>query len=217
MAKSEAILRSKPKKGTGYNVYNLIGNTLIFLSLLLLLVTFGPVAKEEVKYSTKRAVRAISNNTVSVSREIEPVNLDFSIVIPKIEASAPVFKNIDPYNPSEYLRILKSGVAHASGTPLPGEDGNIYIFAHSTDAFYNVGRYNAIFYLLGKLEKGDEVYLFYKQKKHTYRVDEVKVVSPYAVKYLGDLGLGKSLTLQTCYPPGTTLKRLVVIAKEVLD
>jgi LPXTG-site transpeptidase (sortase) family protein len=195
-------------------VLNFVGNILIASSLILLVMTLGPVATQEVKYSTRSVVKNVTK-TEDVKKEIEPPNKDFSIVIPKIEAVAPVFANIDPYNEKEYLGVLKKGVAHAKGSALPGEDGNVYIFAHSTDAFYNVGRYNAVFYLLGKLENGDEVDVYYKDKKIIYRVLETKVVSAAAIKYLGDLKMGKSLTLQTCYPPGTTLKRLIVVAIQI--
>lgn len=195
-------------------IFNFIGNTLIALALIVFVLTMGPVAREEVKYSTKEFVQKATNSEI-VNKEIEPPNKDFSLVIPKIEAVAPVFTNINPYDEKGYLGVLRKGVAHARGSALPGEAGNVYIFAHSTDAFYNVGRYNAVFYLLGKLQKDDEVYIYYKGEKLTYKVLEVKVVSPFAVKYLGDLGIGHSLTLQTCYPPGTTLKRLVVVSKQV--
>lgn len=204
----------KIKKAKASSVLNLVGNLLIVFSLVLLVVTLGPVATQEVKYSAKNTISKVTN-TENVKKEIEPPNKDFSIVIPKIEAVAPVFANIDPYNEQQYLAVLRKGVAHAKGSALPGDPGNVYIFAHSTDAFYNVGRYNAVFYLLGKLENGDEVYIYYKEKKLTYKVLEVKVVSAVALKYLGDLGIGHSLTLQTCYPPGTTLKRLVVVAVQV--
>ncbi len=193
---------------------NIIGNVLIGIAFILSAFTLGPAAKEEVKYTAKNIVQKVAGGEVA-QKDIEPPNKDFSIVIPKIDAVAPVFANVDPYNANEYLSVLRNGVAHAEGTPLPGSAGNVYIFAHSTDAFYNVGRYNAIFYLLGKLEKDDEIYVYYDGEKITYKVLETKVVSPYALKYLGDLGIGKSLTLQTCYPPGTTLKRLVVVATQV--
>jgi len=66
---------------------------------------------------------------------------------------------------------------------------------------------------LGKLTDGDEIYIYYNNQKYTYKVVDKKVVDPSAVFYLGKNGRGNTLTLQTCYPPGTTLKRLVVIAE----
>ena len=140
--------------------------------------------------------------------------MDFSIVIPKIKASAPIVEGVDPFNSIKYLTALKNGVAQASGTAYPGEVGNVYLFAHSTDAFFNVGRYNAVFFLIRHLNKGDEVDIYYRGNRYKYIVYDKKVVEPEDTKYFGSLVEGeKTLTLQTCYPPGTTLKRLVVLAK----
>lgn len=183
----------------------IVGNALIILGVLLVVLTFGPAAREEVVYQTKK--------TFDVERQLEPPNKDFSVVIPKIDAVAPVFKNTDPYNKDNYLPVLYKGIAHAKGTSLPGEEGNTYLFAHSTDAFYNVGRYNAVFYLLGKLEDGDEVEIYYDNEKFVYEVVSKEIVGPESIEYLGDRGEGEILTLQTCYPPGTTIDRLIVTAK----
>ena len=111
-----------------------------------------------------------------------------------------------------YLDALNKGVAHALGTSLPGENGHIFLFAHSTDYFWNVGSYNAIFYLLQKLEKGDQVNIFYRGVRYVYYVTGSTVVDPSQVEYLTRKSNKEFLTLQTCWPPGTTLKRLLVFA-----
>ncbi|AKM82871.1 hypothetical protein A2422_02775 [Candidatus Woesebacteria bacterium RIFOXYC1_FULL_31_51] len=200
---------SKKIFSKNYNLYKFIGNLLIIVSLIIIYLIFYPVFKEELNYqiNTKR--------NVTENKQIEPPNKDFSIVIPKIDAVAPVFKNVDPFNRNIFIPVLKKGVAHAKGSSLPGEGGNVYIFAHSTDSFYNVGNYNAVFYLLGKLKKGDEIDVYYKEVLYKYSVDEVKVVVATDTKYLKKLKDTETLTLQTCYPPGTTLKRLIVIANKI--
>jgi sortase A len=182
-----------------------ISNLLIFVSLAILVFIFWPVTNQEVKYQINKITR---NN-----EELIPSNKDFAIVIPKISAVAPIIKNVDPLNKDIFLAALKKGVAHAKGTSLPDKNGNVYLFAHSTDAFYNVGAYNAVFYLIGKLEKGDEIKIYYDDIKYSYRVTDKKVVNADNTEYLTQTTTEKILTLQTCYPPGTTLKRLVVIAK----
>jgi len=122
-----------------------IGNTLIFISLVILLFTFSQVGTKEVEYQVRQ-----SFNVPYQEKDLTPPNTDFAIVIPKIGAVAPVIDNVDPFNPKSYLPALFKGVAHAKGTAYPGQFGNTYIFAHSTDSFYNVGRYNAVFYLIGQ-------------------------------------------------------------------
>lgn len=198
----------------------LLANLLILFSVLTLFFTFGPVLKEETKYNFNQALNVkYSLNTeqsgqpATSERPLTPPNKDFSIVIPKIGAVAPVVANVDSQNPDEYLKALRLGVAHAEGTFFPGEGKNTFLFAHSTDAFYNVGRYNAVFYLIGKLKPGDEINIFYRGELLRYEVFEKKVVDADDVQYLGQIGETETLTLQTCYPPGTTLKRLVVVAR----
>lgn len=195
---------------------NTLGNLLIVLSLFVLIVTFLPAAKEEVKYDINNATGvhySLNPMQGSGERKLEPPNLDFSIVIPKIGAIAPIIDNVDPSNPNQYLPALRKGVAHAAGTKYPGEVGNTYLFAHSTNTFYNVSRFNAVFYLIGKLDAGDEIDIFYKGQRLIYKVYAKKIVDANASQYLGTVETGSTLTLQTCYPPGTTLKRLIVLAK----
>ena len=196
-----ATAKNKKKK----SLVNIISNLLIFLSVFVLIFIFYPVTKEEIKYQV--------NKTNLDEENLVPPNKDFSIVIPKISAVAPIIKNVDPYNKNVFLPALKKGVAHAKGTSLPGENGNVYLFAHSTDAFYNVGAYNAVFYLIGKLEENDEIKIYFNNIEYSYRVTEKKVVNANDSYYLTQKTKENILTLQTCYPPGTTLKRLVVIAK----
>jgi LPXTG-site transpeptidase (sortase) family protein len=90
--------------------------------------------------------------------------------------------------------------------------------------------YNAVFYLLNKLETGDEVWMDYLGKRYKYRVEGKEVISASDERYLkmldgvptkveksdGNTDAGKqTLVLQTCWPPGTTWKRLLVKAELV--
>lgn len=143
-----------------------------------------------------------------------PKSAEFSIIIPKIGVNEIVSENVNPSNPDEYLEALKKGAAHAKGSAFPGMNGTTYIFAHSTDNFWNVGRYNAIFYLLGKLEVEDEIVIFFFGKRYDYKMAEKKIVEGNDVEYLNsNLGKGERLILQTCWPPGTTWKRLLIFAE----
>jgi LPXTG-site transpeptidase (sortase) family protein len=147
-------------------------------------------------------------------RILTPIDPTFDILIPKIGANAKIFPNVDPSNPDIFLPILKEGVAHASGTFFPGQKGNIYLFAHSTDNFWDVGRYNAIFYLLKDLSKGDEVIIYSQNVRHDYVVTNTKTVSPSDVSYITGAQTGRELLiLQTCWPPGTTWQRFLVFAE----
>ena len=139
----------------------------------------------------------------------------FSIVIPRIGASAKIYPNVDPNNPEEFLPVLAKGIAHAKGTVFPGMRGNIYLFAHSTDNWWNVGRYNAVFYLLKDLSEGDEIVVFFENRRYEYTVSQKIISDPKDVTFLtGEQSGAQRLVMQTCWPPGTTWKRLYVIAEE---
>ncbi len=142
-----------------------------------------------------------------------PSDTSFSITIPKIGASAKIFPNVDPENSNEFVPVLTKGIAHAKGSVFPGFAGNVYLFAHSTDNWWNVGRYNAIFYLLKNLTRGDSVVVFFENRRYDYVVDEVLVADARDTQFISRPQVGEEkLVLQTCWPPGTTWKRLVVTA-----
>jgi LPXTG-site transpeptidase (sortase) family protein len=150
----------------------------------------------------------------SKEQVLVPKDTTFSIVIPKIGATAKVYPNVDPANPSEFLPVLKKGVAHAKGSVFPGMPGSTYLFAHSADNWWDVGLYNAVFYLLKDLQKGDEVVVFFENQRIEYVVSEVFITDPSDVSLLEQAKdpSRTQLVLQTCWPPGTTLKRQFVIA-----
>ncbi|MFH1186993.1 MAG: sortase [Candidatus Levyibacteriota bacterium] len=144
-----------------------------------------------------------------------PIDTNFSILIPKIGANAKVFPNVDPANQDIFLPILQQGVAHAKGTVFPGMNGNIYLFAHSTDNFWDVGRYNAIFYLLKNLQEGDNVIVFFEDRRYNYVITKLGVAEASDISYLvkSQDQIKETLILQTCWPPGTTWKRLLIFAE----
>lgn len=196
----------------------LSGLILLFIGFLIAFLTFFPVLKEEIKYLFRnKSVKILvtdSRNVQTKEQVLNPVDDNFGIVIPKILANAKVIDNVDPYDSHDYQVALTKGVAHARGTALPGHSGNDFIFAHSSGNWYDANRYNSVFYLLHKLEKGDEIYLFYQKNKYLYKVTEKVFADQSDVGFLSPRTKDNSsvLTLMTCWPPGTTLKRLIIKA-----
>ena len=178
------------------------GIALIIASLALFIFIFAPVANEEVKY-------ALNKPKIP---DIKPLDKEFGIVIPKIGANAKIIANIDPYNSGIYQTALTKGVAQAKGSAMPDEIGSMFLFSHSSANILEAGRYNSVFYLLSKLEKKDVIYIYYKNKKYKYAVTAKKIVDAKDVSYLNPKSKVSTLTLMTCWPPGTTLKRLLIIA-----
>lgn len=217
-----------------------LGYFSIQIGLIVLALIVEPVTNEELRYRVNNILNrhyTVPKVVTSVNPEgaappqdkggpssfgdllmggssvIVPVSTDFGIVIEKIGANARVIANVDPSNERDYTSALAQGVAHSKGTVYPGQKGNIYLFSHSTDAPWNIVRYNAIFYLLGKLEAGDRVVMFYQGRRFDYIVFDKQIVDPGNTEYLTNVYDESVLTLQTCDPPGTLLHRLIVRAK----
>lgn len=205
---------------------------MIQIAVLAVLLTAEPVVIEEGKYQYERlfgvhhslpniVTSATSTGSATLSfgdiksdsSIINPISTDFGIVIEKINANAKVIADVDPASEGSYMKALSEGVAHAKGTVFPGQKGNIYLFSHSVDAPWNVVRYNAVFYLLRELENGDRIILFYQGRRFDYYVFDKTITDSTDVHFLTDNYDQSVLTLQTCDPPGTIFKRLVVRAK----
>lgn len=129
---------------------------------------FEPVIKSEINYRI---------NPPKIDTDIIPVDQNFSLVIPKINANTRVIVNVDPFSSQIYQQALTLGVAHASTSDTPDKSGNVFIFAHSAGNWYQANQYNAVFYLLNKLKRDDKIFVYYKNKKYSYSVTEVKTVN----------------------------------------
>ncbi len=185
------------------NVLFILAGLACIAGLGIFLFTFVPIFYQEVRYEISRR---------ESPKSIEPVDDTFGIVIPKLDANARVIADVNPNDANEYQKALTRGVAHAKGTAYPGTKGNVFLFAHSSDNFYNATQYNAVFYLINKLEEGDEIELYFNKVKFTYTVTDKKFVSPKAIAYLEENTDESTLMLMTCWPPGTTMQRLLVFA-----
>lgn len=184
------------------------GLVCLAIGMLLTLAIFWPIITNELSYQWNMQTVRIRGTQQSL--DIQPLNSSFGIVIPKIRANAAVIPNVDPYDNTAYQQALTHGVAHAKGSVYPGRVGNVFIFSHSSVDFFEALRYNSVFYLLDKLETNDEIILYFNNEKFTYNVIEKKLVESNAIFYLTEKTNDKLVTLMTCWPPGTTFKRLIV-------
>lgn len=197
------------------------GLLIVALSLLLFLFIFYPVFKKElgfIFFDKDDNPEIILENLNGSEKNIEkniivPADKNFSIIIPKIGANEKIISNVNPLNESEYQKALKNGVAHAKGTSFPDGKGNVFLFAHSSGNFYENSRMNTVFFLLNKLEKGDKFSIVYKNKIYDYKVSNKKIVADDEVEYLKNNKNEEIVTLMTCWPPGTSYKRLLILGK----
>lgn len=208
----------------------MIGVLMIAISIVGITFPLIPKARLETSYATQQVKKQFSQLTQPTvelppstpvvftpligpdGQEIKPVNMDFSIVIPKIGVNATVVPSVDPLNPKEYNEALKHGVAHAKTSYFPNQDGTTYLFSHSTNYQWFVKDLNAIFYNVKNLSEGDDIVIFYKGKRYTYRYTSKQIVNPKDITYLLPVTGKRQLILQTCWPPGTYYKRLLIFA-----
>ncbi len=148
---------------------------------------------------------------------------DNRLVIPKLGKSIPIVdtgaEQIQGENWAQLEKqiqsALQTGVVHYPGTAKPGQYGNVFITGHSSYYPWDPGQYKDVFATLSKLEVGDRYYVYYKQTQFAYEVTEKKEVKPSNVEVLKQPIDEKISTLMTCSPVGTTLRRLIITAKEV--
>jgi LPXTG-site transpeptidase (sortase) family protein len=167
---------------------------------------------DEEKTKERPAVKPGEEN---LPRDWAVPDTNYSIYIPRIYAISRVSPNVDAGDPKVYLPALKTGVAEALGLSHPGQAGTTYLFAHSVGTRWDFARYNAVFYLLEKLEIGDRVEIVYDGKLYKYEIAEREILAASDTRYLVPQIISEKLVLATCYPPGTTWKRLVVVAKRI--
>jgi LPXTG-site transpeptidase (sortase) family protein len=147
-----------------------------------------------------------------VSHDDLAIPSEATLNIPKLNIHAPVIYG-SANDDTSFQKSLEHGVVHYSGTALPGEVGNVVIFGHSSNDWWEPGDYKFVFVLLDKLAVGDKIGIDYQSKRHYYVVTDMKVVEPNQTGVMAPTAV-PTLTLITCTPPGTSLKRLVVRARE---
>lgn len=146
--------------------------------------------------------------------------LENRIIIPKLGKNIPLLDvNHDegvPFTEMHkiFMNELQKGIVRYPGTAKPGEIGNAFIFGHSSNYYWEHGEYNTVFAALDTLENGDEIIVYYNQKKFVYKVTDRSVVKPGDTKVLDSRDKNKKeISLMTCWPVGTTNERLIIFGE----
>lgn len=135
-------------------------------------------------------------------------NLENKIIIPKINVFAPIiFPKEDEEN---ILDDLKKGVVYLPIKFDLIKQGSGIILGHSSRLLLNPGKYDIAFLFLSKLQRGDQIFIYFGNKKFDYRVINQEIVFSDDLSHLKFDQNNPILYLITCWPPGTNLKRLVV-------
>lgn len=137
------------------------------------------------------------------------------LTISKIGVSAPIVFGVSD-NIKNIYDNLSRGVVHYSPSSKPGEKGASIILGHSSDYPWKKNAYGSVFALLGKLAPGDRLQVQYDNGTVlTFKVKQSLIFAPFSndsrlEKIEG--GTDSSIVLISCWPVGTTYKRIAVEA-----
>lgn len=169
------------------------------------------ITRGEIIYDNpKQSVFLNFRDKLPAQENIEKINYHpgpNSISISKINIKAPLIQATGSTQ-TELNSSLNQGVILYPGSALPGENGEVFLSGHSSTYIWNKTPYGQVFASLNHLEAGDIVSLFYNNYQYDYRIIGKEILLPNQVKISG--GSEPRLTLMTCWPVGTSLKRLIV-------
>lgn len=133
---------------------------------------------------------------------INTIPLVNTLIIPKIGIDTEIIEGSNE-------QTLNQGIWRKPYTSNPEKGGNMVLTGHRY--LFTSGSHT--FYHLDKLVIDDVIKVFWDSKLYSYKVTEVKIVTPNETWIEGQ-NLGDRITLYTCTPLWTSEKRLVVIGKK---
>jgi len=138
------------------------------------------------------------------------------IRIPKIGVVAPIVLTQSAED-KIINGLLNEGAVMYPSYALPENGGSTLLIGHSSVYPWNRTPYGRIFSLLDRLQTGDTISVISSGKEYTYAVSRKEIISDFSQKGYEKISNAPkgSLMLVTCWPPGTTLKRYLVVANPV--
>ncbi|MDO8444195.1 MAG: sortase [bacterium] len=197
---------------------------MFFIIVVYVVINFGAVSETlTFWYKSNFTTQTADQTTVQVAAPGVPTlesdkytvpNVSSNhIAIPVVDVNAPITFGVNN-TAKEVAASLENGVIQINGTSLPGQTGNVYITGHSSNYIWSKGDYNSVFAILDKLVIGDLIYINYNNIVYEYQIFDRKIVLPNDTSMLKST-IDSRLTLVTCWPIGTTLKRLVLLANQI--
>ena len=171
------------------------------------------------QHSIKQLIAKSNKSDTPLDIQITP--FENRLVIPKIGKNIPMVevtkKRVADINELQdvFMQELEKWVVRYPGSAKPGTEGTTFIFWHSSNFPWVPGDYNNVFALLDKVVYDDPIIVYFDQKKYVYKIREKQVIHPGDVAVLKRNKKVNEITLMTCWPVGTTLKRLVITGELV--
>jgi len=227
---------SKAKKSLSPRHKKIIALFFLFSGIFLFLSAILPILQFQLSYSTNfsQILNPLSPQFYNHSESVlGDLNTDYTQLSNWFESDPDqsISSALPNYSMSSYyisipkLKIkeaevifgstdLKKSLIHYPKTALPGQYGSPVIFGHSVlPQFFNPESYLTIFSTLYRLKQGDEIFVNYDQIQYKYLVEEMFEVQPTDLSVLEQRFDDRYLTLITCSPPGTYLRRLIIKAR----
>lgn len=133
--------------------------------ILIKLFINNIVAKKETAKELK-SINYILNSKIGTPSKVDDIiKYEIIIEIPNINLKKGILKKEDKDN------NIDSNITILAESKYPNEDGNIYIAAHSGNGNHS------FFNDLVKLKMKDQVYLYHKDIKYIYEINQVKEIS----------------------------------------
>ncbi|MFA6296445.1 MAG: sortase [Patescibacteria group bacterium] len=178
----------------------------IFIATYLLFNTPTLISQTDFLINKKTKIKKVTKILNHKSYE------NNTLIIPNLGISVPI-KFIKNQNENIILENLKKGIVHFPYTAKPNKIGNSVYIGHSSNYLWNRGEYNSIFSNLNQIKKDDLIFIAFKNKLYKYKTFQTFYISPSDLEIFNQTN-NKIITLLTCWPPGTTLSRLAVQAKQ---
>ncbi len=194
----ERIKRSKLRR-----LNTVLSVIVVALSLYIVALPLVPNVTYEINKLTNIKPSLVRANTPGEpSKPVEEFPSENTLVIPSINLQKTIFDG-------DSIRTLEQGVWRRPATSDPTRGSNTVLVGHRYG--YNG---NGVFYHLDKVNKGDNIVLYWQGKKRTYTVTTVKVVEPDDAQVEAPTK-SPILTLYTCTPMWSFTNRLVIVAEEM--
>jgi LPXTG-site transpeptidase (sortase) family protein len=179
------------------------------------IIDFEGVANKLALKASNQASQVAGANTTENRAEVQvDTNFNAELDIPRLNLKIPlIFSKTE----NSLLTDLQNGVVHYPGTALPGEIGTSYISGHSSNFAWAKGNYNRVFEKLNDLQKYDSISIKAtdvngKPVTFHYVVTAKDIFKPDDQRQFASIGKS-TIGLSTCWPIGTSSKRLVVFAQ----
>jgi LPXTG-site transpeptidase (sortase) family protein len=135
------------------------------------------------------------------------------VTLSKINVEAPMIWSQSD-NEDAMLKDLENGLSHYPKSAAPGQNGNMIISGHSSNYVWAKGDYNHVFADLNDLAIGDVITIKTSQANgriitYQYKVTD-KFIAAADDERIFSAANDPVLTLSTCWPIGTNLKRLII-------